>query len=953
MLVQVRLLGRFEVVVDGRTVPARDWRRQSASRLVKLLALQPSRRLHREQVIDALWPDVALDTGSTRLHTAAHYARSALGEHTGIVVSQGSVALFPEADVEVDVSEFERAAAAALDADPAAAAVASALHVGPLLPEDLYEPWTEEPRDRLRLQYRELLRAAGRYDALVADDPLDEDAQVDLARDLLRRGRRRDALVTLDRMAEVFERDLGVDPPEAAQELRAEALAMPAGSEPSPYAGAPIASPQAEVSASALPAARSRLIGRERDLDDVATLLRRHRVVTITGPGGAGKSTLALAHARRTQASADTADQVDVVFAELAPAHAADEVTRAVAEAVGVQGEAALKTSALAATLGPRRLLLVLDNCEHLLDESAGLVDAILDAGDEARVLVTSREPLRIDGEAVHALGSLGSGATELFVERAAAAAGADVADAGDPRVADLCRRLDGLPLAIELAAAQLRYLGLDELISRLDDRLTLLAGGRPRAGARHSALSATIDWSYRLLSPEASDVFDRLGAFPASFDLDAAIAVCAGRDPAEVTTVVGDLVAKSLVVLERTTGRYRLLESIRMFAVQRLAEAGLDDELAELLRQHVVGRARSKPRHRVWLSMSLAAQSRDDLDNVRLAFEASLSSPGTLSDAVDIALGISTLWRNASRSSLRPVSYAEGRQWVEALLSRDVTGEDRVWTLVMSADVALGSGDPTIMRASTAGAVQAMSQVEAPEAALVVSIYDAMTHLLEPAQASLRLEATAQRAEEHGEPGLARLARGYRLVTARMEGPSPALADETRAVVRSVVEVDGERDYDSYIIHWAASLLALVDLDAPRLRGLMDAQLRDLAATGLRENWLTMYWEGLALALEGEEYLAQLSRSRARAAAEGRNADADCVLALACAAATRGEWEQAAELIGVVADTMLHDTAGFIHLVLVRDQLVRPMLDREAFKAARVRGAGRDVPTILAEQGL
>ena len=345
MRVQVRLLGRFEVVVDGRTVPARDWRRQSASRLVKLLALQPSRRLHREQVIDALWPDVSLDTGGTRLHTAAHYARAALGEHTGIVVAQGSVTLFPEGDVEVDVAEFERAATAALDADPAAAAdpttaaMAAALHVGPLLPEDLYEPWTEEPRDRLRLQYRELLRAAGRYDALVADDPLDEDAQIDLARDLLRRGRRRDALVSLDRMAEVFERDLGVAPPPAAQELRAEALAMPAGSETPTYAESPLAAPARQPSASTLPAARNRLIGRERDLDDVATLLRRHRVVTITGPGGAGKSTLALAHARRTQASADRADQVDVVFAELAPAHSADDVTRAVAEAVGLQGE--------------------------------------------------------------------------------------------------------------------------------------------------------------------------------------------------------------------------------------------------------------------------------------------------------------------------------------------------------------------------------------------------------------------------------------------------------------------------------------------------------------------------------------------------------------------------------------------------------------------------------------
>ena len=964
MLVQVRLLGRFEVVVDGRTVPARDWRRQSASRLVKLLALQPSRRLHREQVIDDLWPDVALDTGGTRLHTAAHYARTALGDHRGIVVAQGSVSLFPDAAVEVDVTEFERAAESALDAGPPAAALAAALHVGPLLPEDLYEPWTEEPRDRLRLRYRELLRTAGRYDALVADDPLDEDAQIDLARDLLRRGRRRDALVALDRMAEVFERDLGIEPPDAARQLRAEALAIPAGTQPASPAGAAVAPSPSEPKSSALPAARSRLIGRERDLTDIADLLRRHRVVTITGPGGAGKSTLALAHARRAQVSTeqpdqpDQPDQLDVVLAELAPAHDADEMTRAVAEAVGVQGDAALQASALAATLGPRPVLLVLDNCEHLLDESAGLVDAILDAGDEARVLVTSREPLRVDGEAVHALGSLGSDATELFVERAAAAAGADVADAADPRVADLCRRLDGLPLAIELAAAQLRYLSVDELISRLDDRLTLLAGGRPRARSRHSALSATIDWSYRLLSDEARAVFDRLGAFPASFDLPAAVAVCGGLDPAGATTVVGDLVAKSLVVHERSTGRYRLLESIRMFAVQRLAEAGLDDDVAELLRRHVVDRARSKPRTRAWLSMSLAAQSRDDLDNVRLAFEASLSSPENLSDAVDVALAISTLWRNASRSSLRPVSYAEGRQWVDALLSRDVAGDDRVWTLLMSADVALGSGDPISMRASTAEAVEAMSRLEDPEAALVVSIYDAMTHLLEPAQASRRLEAAAQRAEERGEPGLARLARGYRLVTARMEGPSAALADEARAVVASVVDGDGsggggERDYDSYIVHWAASLLALVDLDAPRLRALMDTQLRDLATTGLRENWLTMYWEGLALALEGEDYLPQLGRARARAEAEGRNADADCVLALACAAATRGEWEQAAELIGAVADTMLHDTAGFIHLVLVRDQLVRPRLDRDAFKAARVRGARRDVPAILAEHGL
>ena len=251
-------------------------------------------------------------------------------------------------------------------------------------------------------------------------------------------------------------------------------------------------------------------------------------------------------------------------------------MTRAVAEAAGVQGEGAVRTAALAATLGPRPVLLVLDNCEHLLDASAALVDAILDAGAEARVLVTSREPLRVDGEAVHPLGSLGAGAAELFVERASAAAGVDAAAADDPRVALLCERLDGLPLAIELAAAQLRHLGLDELLRRLDDRLTLLAGGRPKAGARHSALAATIDWSYRLLSEPAREVFDRLGVFPASFDLEAVVAVTGGADLGEVTGLVGDLVAKSLVVHERASGRYRLLETIRLFAGHRLADSGV-----------------------------------------------------------------------------------------------------------------------------------------------------------------------------------------------------------------------------------------------------------------------------------------------------------------------------------------------------------------------------------------
>lgn len=938
MVVHVRLLGRFEVEVDGHPVPADRWSRRSATQLVKRLALQPGHRLLRDQVIDALWPEVPIDKGLPRLHVAAHRARTALDNHDGVVLAGGAVSLFPDAELTLDVAEFERAVEAArAGGDARLAEEAVALYEGALLPDDLYEPWTEEPRERLRLHYREMLRLAHRYEDLVADDPLDEDAQLAMVRDLVRRGRRQDALRALDRMAELLERELGVTPSEAADELRAEAEALPLGevAEDASYVAA------TSPGRAALPAARTRLVGREQDLEDVDTLLRTHRVVTISGPGGAGKSTLALAHARRVEAGAGQGDGVDVVLAELAAARDTADVTRTVAEAAGVQGAGAVDTTRLAATLGPRRMLLLLDNCEHLLDQSADLVDALLDAGTEIRVLVTSREPLRVDGEVVHRLGSLGRDSAELFVERAVAAAGAGAATVDDPQVVELCASLDGLPLAIELAAAQLRHLTLAELVDRLDERLALLVGGRPRAGGRHSALTTTIEWSYRLLSQESREVFELLGVFPADFDLDAVLAVTGRQDRVGVTNVLGDLVAKSLLVHDRENGRYRLLETIRLFAVQQLEKSGDLRAATERLRSHVVARARAASRERTWLSASTAARSRDDLANVRLAFQTSLDADD-VSAAVDIALGISTLWRNA-------VSYEEGRGWVSELLSRDLDDADRLWAHLLEADIALGSGSPRALRHAAGDATSLARQVGDQGAALVAAVYSAVAHLGDPADVTRRLDEIAAQARAAGQPGLERLARGFRLFAVRMQGPDDSLTGE----VRELLEAESGRDYDRYICLWGASLLALVDRDGMRLRGLMDAQLNDLMTSGLRENWLTMYWGALALIVEHADYLSQLRRSRTRAAAEGRQVEADCVLALAYAAACADEWERAAELLSAVAGDLLHDTAGFIHLALVRDQLVRPHLEPEAFAAATARGAELDVPALLRESGL
>jgi predicted ATPase len=683
-----------------------------------------------------------------------------------------------------------------------------------------------------------------------------------------------------------------------------------------------------------LPEPRNRLIGRDRDLDTLDELVRTQRIVTITGPGGAGKSTLALAVARRYLASA--AGDTDVVLAELAPVRDRAGVVRAVAEAAGVQGEGAVETARLAASLGPRPVLLVLDNCEHLLDPSAVLVDAVLDAGAGAHVLVTSREPLRVDGEVVHRIGSLGPVAAELFVERAAAVAGPAAASVDDPRVVELCRRLDGLPLAIELAAAQLQHLSLTELVDRIDDLLTLLVGGRPRAGERHSALAATIAWSYDLLSEPSRRLFDRLGVFPAGFDLPTVEALVDDGAPGTVTNLLGDLVGKNLVVHDPGSRRYRLLETIRLFAAQRLAGSGLRPEVTERLRRHVVARSRTTSRADAWLSTALAARSRDDVENVRLAFDASLRS-GDLTGAVDVALGLCTLWRNS-------VFYAEGRRWVERLREHDLLPADRMWTAILAADVGLGAGDARLMNAAAIEATALRAQVDDPGAAVLAEVYASMLMLITPAAAVPRLERARDRARAAGAPGLERVARAYLVVARRLLGEAEGLAAEADVLI----EAGAARDYDRYICIWAGWLAAVAERDGPRMRELMDVQLSDLAATGLNENWVTMFSNALTMIGERADYVPQLLRARRRAEAEGRSADADTVLALAYAAAVDDAWEEAAELLGAVRGALFHDTAGFVHHTLLRDQVVRPRLDPAAFDAACERGERRDLSAVL-----
>ena len=735
------------------------------------------------------------------------------------------------------------------------------------------------------------------------------------------------------------------DFPEPATLYQLDVAGLPTNYPP-PRTAAPVprraaeARPAGMARRRSLPAPRNRLIGRADDLATLVELLRTQRIVTVTGPGGAGKSTLALAVARDL-ASVDGRD-VDVVFAELASASDQDAVLRAVADAAGIQGAGAIDLASLAATLGPRPALVLLDNCEHVLDAAAALVDAVLDAGTRVRVLATSREPLGVDGEAVHRLGSLGAESAELFVVRAEAAAGRGVVSVDDPAVVELCRRLDGLPLAIELAAAQLRHLSMAELAERLDDRLTLLVGGRPRGGVRHSTLSATVEWSHQLLSPRSRDLYARLGVFPGGFDLAAVESLTPDADRRDVPNLLGDLVAKSMVVHDPDRGRYSLLETLRLFAAERLDEAGLSAEMLERLRRHAIARATAEPRARTWLSTLTAACSRDDLDNVRLAFFASLDS-GDLAGAVDLALGISTLWRNA-------VSYAEGRRWAGLLLERDLAPGDRLWALVLEADVGLGSGDPRLMNTAAAEAVRLAAAVDDPAGAAVAGIYGSLADLIiDPRRAVELLEEARDGARTAGEPGLERLARAFRVVALRYCGRPSGLDAE----VETLIDARPHGGYDRYLAIWAGFVVALADRDGPRMRRLMGIQWADVRASGQPENWLITFCDALALIGEGAEYLPELRLARRRAEDEGRRADADCVLALAYAAACHDDWERSAELLGAIQGALFHDTASFIHHAMLRDQVVRPRLAPEVFAAAGARGVDLDLTAVLDDAGL
>ena len=431
----------------------------------------------------------------------------------------------------------------------------------------------------------------------------------------------------------------------------------------------------------------SELIGRDDDLRKVVSLAATHRLVTLTGPGGIGKTRLALAAARERRPEFAQG----AWLTEFSPVSDPALVPATVAAAAGLElGRGEITTQRVAQALSGRRLLLILDTCEHVIDAAAELADAMIRAGPGVGIIATSQEPLRVDGEQVYVVPPLTvptdgddpwqSGAVQLFVARSGDR-GAHLP--GDRQVAmtvaAICRQLDGIPLAIELAAARAAALGVEEIAAHLGDRFNLLIGGRRTGLPRHQTLRAALDWSFELLSRSERVVLTRVAVFAGAFNLETTVAVTAGAEigPAEVVDGLSGLVAKSLIAIaaEAAVARYRLLDTTRAYAFEKLVERG---EVDAIRRRHA----------EFYLDLLQAAavdQVNDDwpaahsveIDNVRVALAWAFAPNGDASIGVALAAASVPIWFGMSR-------LAECRGWTEkALEALDARDRDTRTELV------------------------------------------------------------------------------------------------------------------------------------------------------------------------------------------------------------------------------------------------------------------------------
>ena len=703
----IQLLGKFAVSVFKETIPDECWRSRRARSLIKLLALTPGHRMHRDQVIDTLWPNSDLAAAVNNFHQTLYTTRRVL-EAAGancLTLEDGFLSL-AQADgqtLEVDLEQFEFAEEHAKGSqNPQTFQDVLALYPGELLPDDLYEEWTIPRRESLRLTFVQvLLDLAYLYETrqeypegiatlqqVLSVDQSHEEAHAGLMRLFALSGQRQQAVRQYQTLREVLCQELEAEPSQGTNHLYE---AIQSGNlQP--------ASPIVRT-AHNLPAQVTSFIGREKEVVALKQVILsgQTRLVTVTGAGGTGKTRLAL---RAVEELLDAFPH-GVWFVELGAVSNPNMIPATVASALKLRESPDRSVlEVLVDYLRSKRALIILDTCEHLVESVASLVDQILHVSNQAVILATSREILGVSGEmpflcpslalpAPHMLkirtemerysALVSCEAVRLFADRASLASpGFTISKMNVATVAQICRRLDGIPLAIELAAARTRMLSVAQIAERLDDAFVLLTGGSRTALPRQQTLKATIDWSYNLLTPVERALLLRVSIFSGGWTLEAAEAVCAGEGAQaenlsleEILDLLGRLADKSLILVEpgiMKKKRYHTLDTIRQYAHERLLEIGGES----LIRDRHLGyflqlAEEAEPHLRAWGMAEWLNRLEAELGNLRLALEWSLS--GRVEQGLCLASALHMLWH------IRNHRF-EGIQWLERLLEADSHGQ-------------------------------------------------------------------------------------------------------------------------------------------------------------------------------------------------------------------------------------------------------------------------------------
>ncbi|MGW5016238.1 BTAD domain-containing putative transcriptional regulator, partial [Micromonospora chalcea] len=660
---QIGLLGPFQVTTDAG-VPA-DVPGARLRGLLAALALQPGRVVPKATLVDWIWGEQPPADAANALQRLVSRLRKALPAGVVDGLPDGyRLAVEPDA---VDAVRFERLLLRARDGDgPQRVRLlreALGLWRGDALRDIGLPDSPALDAAATRLERLRLTATEDRYDAetgpdlipeltdLVAAHPVRERLAMALMRALVAAGRDTEALLVYRRTADALADALGADP---SPELSALHVALLRGETVR----------REDTRRTNLRAELTSFVGRDADLAAVGALVAEHRLTTLTGPGGSGKTRLATEAGRRL--TGDLPDGVWLV--EFAAVSADGDVVQATISGLGLRdallGDAgsAEPVDRLVAAIRDREMLLILDNCEHVVEAAAALAYRLLGECRRLRILATSREPLGITGEALWPVAPLGlpggdaaatevesSPAVRLLRDRAAAVR-RDLAYDGhtSATMARICRALDGMPLAIELAAARLRAMSVDQLATRLDDRFRLLTGGSRTALPRHRTLRAMVDWSWELLSDAERAVLRRLSVFSGGAGLDAAERVCAGGAvaPGDVLDLLTALTEKSLLVAAGDAGpRYRMLGTIKEYAAQRLAEAGEADTARRAHLAYFTALAETaEPRLRRADQLTWLARLEAEHDNITAAMRGALAA-GEGPEAMRLAAGAGWYW--------------------------------------------------------------------------------------------------------------------------------------------------------------------------------------------------------------------------------------------------------------------------------------------------------------------